>query len=30
VAWLAGLVEWFPDQGRRLLARFTPPPTTGP
>ena len=30
VAWLAGLVEWFPDQGRRLLARFTPPPTTAP
>ena len=28
VAWLAGLVEWFPDWGRRLLARFTPPPTT--
>jgi len=26
-AWLAGLVEWFPDWGRRLLARFTTPPT---
>jgi hypothetical protein len=22
-AWLAGLVEWFPDAGRRLLARVT-------
>lgn len=23
VAWLAGLIEWFPDAGRRLLARLT-------
>jgi len=24
-AWLAGLIEWCPDAGRRLLARFVPP-----
>lgn len=29
-AWLAGLVEWFPDWGRRLLARFTPAPSKAP
>jgi NAD(P)-dependent dehydrogenase (short-subunit alcohol dehydrogenase family) len=23
VAWLAGLIEWFPDAGRRLLTRLT-------
>jgi NAD(P)-dependent dehydrogenase (short-subunit alcohol dehydrogenase family) len=23
VAWMAGLIEWFPDAGRRLLARLT-------
>ena len=24
-AWLAGLIEWCPDAGRRLLGRFVPP-----
>jgi NAD(P)-dependent dehydrogenase (short-subunit alcohol dehydrogenase family) len=23
VSWMAGLIEWFPDSGRRLLARLT-------
>jgi NAD(P)-dependent dehydrogenase (short-subunit alcohol dehydrogenase family) len=26
VAWVAGLIEWFPDAGRRLLARLTQRP----
>lgn len=29
-AWLAGLIEWFPDSGRRLLARFTSPSSSAP